>query len=291
MATTSEEILVPAPVTTSELTAEHVAQQFGLNGKHGAYAWRVILNSPLDADRCRHLIKGIARPDHFAHQRKPEDAATPFAPADATTLVEQDAPSRVTQEVFAQYGAALMTACASQVQESSYIAFSAAAWPLFSLLKESSFLDAFRETIASDFNSARKLYNAFMRGVVRLVRDGDWVDMIGGEELDEDIKYSFFAAQVHVDRQVVDILILVLPILLNTFKALTEAGGMPPQHPKAAAQTRAQLQKSIDKLAALSLGERGKELIWDENDEATELGDRVAFAYNGLLNVLDTVPQ
>lgn len=42
--------------STPDLTAEKIAQQFGLSSEHGQYAWRVMLNSPLDAERCQAIV-------------------------------------------------------------------------------------------------------------------------------------------------------------------------------------------------------------------------------------------
>lgn len=52
----------------SDLTAEKIAQQFGLSSEHGQYAWRVMLNSPLDAERCQAIVSsprfpGLCRAD------------------------------------------------------------------------------------------------------------------------------------------------------------------------------------------------------------------------------------
>jgi len=92
------------------------------------------------------------------------------------------------------------------------------------------------------------------------------------------------------DRAVIDVLLFAIPILLNTTKALTTIGAMPPQHVKATAATRRQLQQNVDKLTAFSLSEETRSRVWDEEGEATELGDRVAYVYEGLCAVLATLP-
>jgi hypothetical protein len=45
---------------TSEVTAAQLAAQFGFGTTHGAVAWRVMLNSPLDSERCRVLVRTIS---------------------------------------------------------------------------------------------------------------------------------------------------------------------------------------------------------------------------------------
>lgn len=49
-------------MSTSDLTAEKIAQQFGLGSEHGQYAWRVMLNSPLDAERCQAIVSSPSSP-------------------------------------------------------------------------------------------------------------------------------------------------------------------------------------------------------------------------------------
>jgi hypothetical protein len=38
------------------VTAERIAAQYGLDPTYGAYAWRIVLQSPLDSERCRLLV-------------------------------------------------------------------------------------------------------------------------------------------------------------------------------------------------------------------------------------------
>lgn len=96
-------------MTANTITAEQLAKQFGLKSEHGTYAWRVILSSPLDGQRCRTLVHNlsayisvrhsrikqiaeITHPNAHIHQRKPEDISVPFNPADPDSLIVREAP-------------------------------------------------------------------------------------------------------------------------------------------------------------------------------------------------------
>jgi hypothetical protein len=42
-----------------DVTAAQLAAQFGFGTSHGAIAWRVVLSSPLESERCRVLVCSI----------------------------------------------------------------------------------------------------------------------------------------------------------------------------------------------------------------------------------------
>ncbi|KAH7100049.1 hypothetical protein BKA62DRAFT_708118 [Auriculariales sp. MPI-PUGE-AT-0066] len=277
--------------TDGSVTAVQVATQFGLTAKHGAYAWRVILNSPLEVQRCQDLVKKLVRPARFIHHRKPQtqDDMKPFIVNSDEQEVVNEGPSDVIRELFEEFGAELVAACTSQVQEMYYIAWARPGWPLLALLKETTALPAFDKFVNDDINKARKLYNAFMRGVMHVLRDGSWVDAIGATELSLEARYTATGRQMEVDREVIDILLLAVPTLLNTVKALSAASGIPPLHPMAVSAARTQLLLSINKLVTLSNSEGARGVVWDDNNEATELGNRVAHVHKDILQILETL--
>ncbi|EIN12286.1 hypothetical protein PUNSTDRAFT_49557 [Punctularia strigosozonata HHB-11173 SS5] len=53
---------------SDKVTVEKIATQYGLDTTYGAYAWRTVLQSPLDSERCRLLISKIAKPDVVPHR-------------------------------------------------------------------------------------------------------------------------------------------------------------------------------------------------------------------------------
>ncbi|EJD37520.1 hypothetical protein AURDEDRAFT_154341 [Auricularia subglabra TFB-10046 SS5] len=266
---------------SDEVTQERIAQQFGFNTQHGAYAWRVILNSPLDSERCRLLIGSIAQPDPILHQHKSSESSSPFVQADPANLIKREPLHPAIEDFFAQHGAALALACISQLNEARHIAWSPQARPILTLFKECSFSPSFGGFVRTTPEGV-KLYNAYARGVLRLIKDAQWVDGLGVEvKLDDDIKYTNFAAFAQLDA--LGSLLVALPTLLNVISALTE---VPPArgHVKAAEQARAQLRNSMEKLAAMDPA-----LLWTPEGEATELGDKVAFVYDTLLKVVETL--
>ncbi|KAI0810771.1 hypothetical protein BC629DRAFT_1589529 [Irpex lacteus] len=232
--------------STPELTAEKIAQQFGLGSEHGQYAWRVMLNSPLDAERCQGIVSTLAREDVIPHRRKPtadeEGLGEPFPKVDPTSSVVRAPPSPVIADFAQTHGPSLINACLSHLNEPPYVAFSPQARPLFALLKEVSYLDDVYSGLLSEGGVGKKVYSAFLRAVGRLVGDGGWVGGVGCVvDLDEDTKYTNFGAQAPLD--VLTILLLILPILLNTIAALAPEG-IPVQHPKSAENVRGVLKET-----------------------------------------------
>ncbi|KZV92652.1 hypothetical protein EXIGLDRAFT_718108, partial [Exidia glandulosa HHB12029] len=273
---------------TTALTAEQIAKQFGLKSDHGTYAWRVILNSPLDSQRCQVMIAELAKPDTFVHQRKPEDASVPFNVLEPTTLVVREPPFPVIEELFSTYGAELATACNSQLNEPGWLAWAKHAHPLLSLLKECSFLPEFADFVR-DHAVGKKLYASYIRGIIKALKVPKWVESLGeAEEVHEDLKYSAIANDSQSDLDVMTCLQIGLPTLLNILAALASVP-FTPGNAKASQYTRNELQTSVDKLAQLSKSEEDACLIWDENGEGTELGNRVAYVYDTLMKVIDTL--
>ena len=127
-------------------------------------------------------VASIVKPDHYTHQRRPQDNSLPFAPSNPAHLDTHEPPAEIVQKLFGLCGPALVAACTSQSQESYYIAWAKPAHSLYALLREASCLPEFEKLMEKDTNAGRKLYNAFLRGVLRLLRDGSWVDLIGTEE-------------------------------------------------------------------------------------------------------------
>ncbi|KZV98908.1 hypothetical protein EXIGLDRAFT_746423, partial [Exidia glandulosa HHB12029] len=275
---------------TTALTAEQIAKQFGLKSDHGTYAWRVKLNSPLDSQRCQVMIAELAKADTFVHQRKPEDASVPFNALEPTTLVLREPPFPVIEELFNNYGAELATACNSQLNEPGWLAWAKHAHPLLSLLKECSFLPEFADFVR-DHAVGKKLYASYIRGIIKALKVPNWVENLGkAEEVEDDRKYSAIhnKAPSQSDLDVMACLQIGLPTLLNILTALASVP-FTPGNAKALENTRNGLQPSVDRLAQLSKSEEHAGLIWDENGEGTELGNRVAYVYDTLTKVIDTL--
>lgn len=270
------------------VTSEDIAKQFGFAGGHGAYAWRVVLNSPLDSERCRVMIATVAKPDVFVDQHKAIDPAGAAQVGNPGTLIEHAAPLPAIDEFFRQYGSELALACISQLNESFFLAWSANARPLFALMKECSFLPSFPDFVRSNAIGI-KLYNAFIRGIIgKLMRDGTWVDKLGSdEELDEDLKYTFIGS-THVELDVVGGLLVGLPTLLSITSSLADVP-FSPGNPKATQNTREQLKVNIDKLAQLRIDESRSALFKDGNGESTEFGDHIAYIHAALVQIDKTL--
>lgn len=100
------------------------------------------------------------------------------------------------------------------------------------------------------------------------------------------MKYTHFGE--HSELDVLGGLLVALPTLLNIVSSLASVP-FSPGNVKATQHTKVQLHASIDKLAQLSLNEARSAILWDDTGEATQMGNHVAYVYDALIKVAETL--
>jgi hypothetical protein len=137
-------------------------------------------------------------------------------------------------------------------------------------------------------SQGKKLTGALLRALVQLIGRGAWVDTLGAKPVVNESDYSNFGNKKKLDSLTLALvfpsLIVLLPIVRNTLSALSVD---PPQsimpNMKAAGYMRGQIRSNIEALA--SLCEKRPELLWEENGQGTEMGDKLAHIYEVLISM------
>jgi hypothetical protein len=134
-------------------------------------------------------------------------------------------------------------------------------------------------------SQGKKLTGALLRALVQLIGRGAWVGTLGAKPVvDESDDWNFDDKENPDDLTlalVLPSLIELLPIIRNTLSALSID---PPQsimpNMNAAEYMRGQIRTNVEALA--SLCEEKPELLWEENGQGTEMGDKLAFIFDVL---------
>jgi hypothetical protein len=170
-------------------------------------------------------------------------------------------------------------------------------------MREASGVPTFAQFIRED-PTGRKVYPAYLRAILRLVKDGAWAGSVGlpedeasvrensprsrltGLQVPYEHQYANYGAPAMADYNregdVLTALLVTLPVLLRVIAALEAAPGgnaLPVQNARAVEHARAQL--AANQAALVEIARARPALVWDD-DRATGTGARLAYVYAGL---------